>query len=247
MSRLDRIKVGVDLAASAAMLVAAGALIWSISGRDVDVTHEGTGGAAAAAAPRPAENVEQRRLKIPFDARAVAPGTRIALVEFSDFQCPFCGRHARETLPRIVSEYVATKKVTYVFRHLPLEAMHPQAVDAAASAACAEEQGKFWEMHAQLFQANVALTPSTLAQLSQSLKLDESKYRKCLLDMPAKIRAQVAEAARWEVNATPTFFLGDVTADGSVNVRRRLNGAHPFASFKAAIEELLDTPASASN
>jgi protein-disulfide isomerase len=80
-----------------------------------------------------------------------APDARVTVVEFSDYQCPFCGRHARETLPKIDETYIKTGKVKYVFRDFPLERIHPNAVKAAEAARCAGESGKYWEMHNRLF------------------------------------------------------------------------------------------------
>src|SRR6185436_20936742 len=76
--------------------------------------------------------------------RASAP---LVMLEFSDFECPFCGRYSRETYPQVQREYVDTGKVRYVFRHTPIERIHPQAMKAAEAAECAGTQGKFWEMH----------------------------------------------------------------------------------------------------
>ena len=75
----------------------------------------------------------------------------VTVVEFSDYQCPFCARHVQQTLPLLRKEYVDTGKVKYVFRDHPLESIHPAAFKAAEAARCGGEQGKFWEMHDKLF------------------------------------------------------------------------------------------------
>jgi protein-disulfide isomerase len=79
------------------------------------------------------------------------PNAKLTLIEFSDYQCPFCRRHAENTLPSLDKEYIATGKVRYVFHDFPLEAIHPQAFKAAEAAHCAGEQQKYWEMHGRLF------------------------------------------------------------------------------------------------
>src|SRR3989338_4807188 len=72
---------------------------------------------------------------------------RITLIEFTDYQCPFCARHSRDTLPQLEREYIASGKLKYVFRNFPIESIHPQAFKAHEAANCAGEQGKYWEMH----------------------------------------------------------------------------------------------------
>src|SRR5262249_13220452 len=80
------------------------------------------------------------------------PNARIAIVEFGDYQCPFCGQHANQVLPQILENYVKTGKVRYFFKDTPVEAIHPRALKAAEAALCAGEQGKYWEMHDHLFK-----------------------------------------------------------------------------------------------
>jgi protein-disulfide isomerase len=93
----------------------------------------------------------------PSKGRADAP---VTIVEFSDFQCPFCARHVRETLPQLEKEYIGTGKVRYVYRNLPLESIHSNAFRAAEAAACANESGKFWPLHARFFANQRTLAPA---------------------------------------------------------------------------------------
>jgi protein-disulfide isomerase len=87
---------------------------------------------------------------------------KVTLIEFSDYQCSFCGRHFSQTLPRLMTEYVKTGKVKYVLRDFPLEPIHPLAFKAAEAARCASDQGKYWEMHDRLFSNQQALGPKDL-------------------------------------------------------------------------------------
>src|SRR5262245_19890531 len=91
------------------------------------------------------------------------PSARIGIVEFVDFQCPYCGMHATQTLPQIVTDYVKTSKIRYFFKDLPIENLHPEAFKAAEAAHCAGEQGKYWEMHDLLFKYQQALEAKELA------------------------------------------------------------------------------------
>jgi protein-disulfide isomerase len=146
----------------------------------------------------------------------------VVLVEFTDYQCPFCARHARDTMPQIEAEYVKTGKVRYVTREFPLESIHPQAFKAAEAALCAGDQGKYWEMHARLFANQRALAPGQLASHAQAVGLDEGKFTQCLEGgtKSAKVRKDLADGAKAGVTGTPAFFIG-VTDGANVKGRGR--------------------------
>ncbi len=166
----------------------------------------------------------------------------LTLVEFSDFQCPFCGRYFRETLPQIDREYVQTGKIRYVFRNFPLESIHKEAFKAAEAADCAGEQDKYWEMHDRLFAHQDALGPEDLSGHAAVLGLDVPGFEQCLQSgrYADAIRQDVAEGEKAGVRGTPSFFLGVAESDGkSVRALKKVTGAHPFATFKEAIEGLL--------
>ena len=172
---------------------------------------------------------------------------RVVLIDFSDYQCPFCGRFYRDTMPQLDQEYIKTGKVKYVFRDLPLEAIHPHAFGAAQAARCAGEQGKFWEMHYRLFQNQNALSPSNLSSYAQALELDAARFNQCMESgrYAADIRKDIADAASAGINGTPNFVIGVVDGkderDQSVKVLRTITGAQPYAVFKAALENALAT------
>jgi len=168
-------------------------------------------------------------------------GARLVLVEFSDFQCPFCGRHAKQTMPQIEREYVSTGKLLYVMRNLPLEQIHPDAFRAASAAECAGDQGKYWQMHEKLFGNQQALGAADLARYAQETGAEPAKFKQCMdADTHgAKVRQDLAEAQAAGITGTPTFFLGVTEGGGKVKVVRRIQGAQPFPVFKAAIDGLL--------
>src|SRR5882672_1286770 len=170
-------------------------------------------------------------------------GAQVAVIEFSDYQCPFCGRYTKEVLPQIESDYVNSGKVKYVFFDLPLD-FHKQAFKAAEAAHCAGEQGQFWEMHDLLFQNQSALGPEQLSTYAKRIGLSETTFQQCLDSgrFGADIKKDIAEAGSAGIGGTPTFLVGIVQpADGHVKVVRKLVGAKPYTEFKAAVDSVLTT------
>jgi protein-disulfide isomerase len=195
----------------------------------------GAGAQADSQPPLPAE------LAIQGAPSKGSPNAPVTIVEFSDFQCPFCGRHFQQTFDPLEREYIATGKVRYVFRHFPLERIHPQAFKAAEAAECAGEQGKFWEMHDRLFANQQALLPDNLLMHAQAVGLDSRRFAACFAGQAAtaRVRADMALASQAGVTATPNFFLGTPIPGGKIKVIRKLNGALPYAMFKSAIDAML--------
>ena len=113
----------------------------------------------------------------PSLGRADAP---VTLVEFSDFQCPFCGRFFATTLPALKQDYIDTGKLRYVFRDFPLDQLHPNARTAAVAAHCAGEQGKYWDMHDVLFQNQRALAPPQLAEYARAVGVAGPEFEQCV-------------------------------------------------------------------
>lgn len=200
-------------------------------------------GAGPPQAPPPIQTVNMV-LPLGDDPAKGDKNAKVVLVEFTDYQCPFCGRHVRDTMPQIEAEYVKTGKIRYVTREFPIESIHPQAFKASEAALCAGDQGKYWEMHARLFANQKALAPADLQSHAQAVGLDQAKFSKCLESgtKGAKVRKDLADGAKVGVTGTPAFFIGVV--DGSnVKVTRAIKGAFPFPSFKTAIDAVLAPPA----
>lgn len=104
----------------------------------------------------------------------------LTLIEFSDYQCPFCRRHLETTLPQLDKDYIATGKLRYVFRDFPLESIHAHASKTAEAPHCAGEQGKYWEMHDRLFANQKALAPEKLPEHAQAIGLKAEAFKTCL-------------------------------------------------------------------
>ena len=167
---------------------------------------------------------------------------KVTLVEFTDYQCPFCSRHMRDTFPQIENDYINTGKVRYVLREFPLESIHPQAVKAAEAAGCAGDQGKYWEMHDRLFANQNALAPAQLPSHAEALSLDAAKFKTCLDSgkFTAKVRKDFNDAQKAGATGTPTFFIGLTDPKSSdVKAVRKIVGAQSYAAFKDAIDTLL--------
>jgi len=167
---------------------------------------------------------------------------RLTLIEYSDYQCPFCSRYVRDTLPLIERDYIKTGKIRYVFRDFPLESIHPNALLASEAAACASEQGKYWEMHERLFGHPNALGAADMPAHAQSVGLDPASFKQCLDSGKHResIRKGMTEAVALGVSGTPTFFIGLTSPnDSKVKIIRALKGAAPYANFKEVLDGLL--------
>lgn len=169
------------------------------------------------------------------------PDAEVAIVEFSDFECPFCQRYQTQVYPEIKKRYIDTGKVRYVFRDFPLE-FHPQARSAAVAVNCAARQGKFEEMKTALFENQRQLKAELYVELATAHDLDGDAFERCLSerDHDAEIDGDLAYGQSVGVRGTPTFFIGRVEQNKLVNTKR-LVGARPLQSFSSVIDSLLET------
>ena len=162
--------------------------------------------------------------KSPFKGPKDAP---ITVVEFSDFECPFCSRGAK-TMDDLLKEY--PEKVKLVFKNLPLP-FHPNAKPAAKAALAAGEQGKFWEMHDKLFENQRSLNAETFNQVAKDLGLDVDKFKKDFEkeEFDKMIEEDMALASKLGIQGTPGFFVNGV----------QVRGARPLPYFKDLVERWL--------
>lgn len=168
---------------------------------------------------------------------------KLTLVDFSDYQCPFCGRFFRETLPIIEREYISTEKLKYVYRDFPLEVIHKEAFKAHEAANCAGEQGKYWQMHDRLFQNQNQLGVEELPKHAKAIGLNVPSFQECLDSgkQASEIRKDMEDGQRAGVRGTPTFFLGVQDSDNqTIKVLKVIRGAQPYGQFKEAIEEVFN-------
>ena len=203
---------------------------------------------AAQQPARPTPDVVPENLSVSIENAAVEgrADAQFTIVEFSDFECPFCGRYSRETFDQLERDFVKTGKVRYAFRHYPLESIHPRALKAGEAAECARQQGKFWELHKRLFADQQKLSDADLRANASAVGLDLGAFDRCLAG-PAlvKVRHDLDEGSRAGVLGTPFFFLGVTQKDGRIKVLSRLSGAQSYSAFKTAIDKLLASPQTA--
>ena len=166
---------------------------------------------------------------------------KVTLVEFSDFQCPFCARHSQQTLPAIMKDYVDAGKVKYVLRDFPIPQLHPQAQKSHEAAHCAGEHGKYWEMYHRLFGDLRGQDAQGLTAHAKALRIDGRKFDQCLTSgrHTAKVQKAVEEGQRAGVRGTPAFFVGVSTDGRTVKATQMLRGAQPYDRFKGIIETAL--------
>jgi protein-disulfide isomerase len=182
---------------------------------------------AQAEPPGPEQDTKVWKVE-PGDAPSRGPkNAPVTLVLFSDFQCPFCKR-VEPTITQLEKEYPG--KIRVVWKNMPLE-FHQHAKPAAAAALAAGEQGKFWEMHAKLFENQTALDRPNLEKYAQELGLDVAKFKAAMDSdkLGAKIQSDMKEAAAVEVNGTPATFVNG----------RKIGGAYPYDTFKKLVDQEL--------
>jgi len=164
----------------------------------------------------------------------------ITLIEFSDYQCPFCRKFFQTTLPGLKTAYIDTGKVRYVFRDFPIDQIHPHARKAAEAAHCAGEQGQYWQMHDVLFQNQPALEVDKLKAYARSLRLDATAFEACLEQnkYATEVQKDYEDGVAAGVRGTPGFFVGQTGSDDTIQ-GTLISGAQPLAVFRQAIEGLL--------
>jgi len=205
--------------------------------------------AAAAPAPQPAQIPTQPtapqvfRVSLDDDPVKGNPDAPVTVVEYSDFQCPFCLRFFQQTLPLIEENYIDTGKIKFVYKDLPLDSLHPNARAAHIAAECADEQGKFWKYHDVLFKkqpqwSNLASSKlqNKFTEFATNMGLKAAKFKSCMQspNIADEVNKDTLDAFSYGVTGTPTFFIGN-EENGFV----KLVGAQPYQTFQAVIDSRL--------
>ena len=155
----------------------------------------------------------------------------VTIIEFSDFECPFCANFYAQTLPQIEKKYIDTGKVKFVYRDYPLD-FHQQAQKAAEAAECAGEQNKYYEMHDLLFERGVQGGVTSFKNYAKAIKLDTNKFNSCLDSgkMAGEVAKDIADGLKYGIKGTPGFIV-----NGKI-----ISGAQPFQVFDMAIQDALN-------
>lgn len=166
------------------------------------------------------------------------------LVSYSDYQCSYCDRFEQTVAPAIIEKYVTTGRLQIVYRHSPVESIHPLAVLAATAAICADQQGKFLDMHHRLFRLEEDLGRESILDQANGLGLDPGEFVSCLdsSEVTAEIRSQRAEAVRFGYTGTPAFLLGRRQGDGRVKAIHAIIGALSPDKFLSEIDSVVSGP-----
>lgn len=197
------------------------------------------GRAGAAPARRPEAPLPSEPVSVSGAQMIGSPTAKVGLVMYSDFECPFCGKFARETLPALQAQYVRSGKVLLVFRQLPLP-MHQFAQKAAEAAECAGRQDKFWPFHDQLFGDQKALGLENLKQSAQRVGLEPRQFSACLDGQTAAlVKTDSDSAVPLGVSSTPSFLAGLILADGRVKISERWTGAVAISQFQSVLDRLV--------
>ena len=167
----------------------------------------------------------------------------VTIIEFSDFQCPFCARFYSETLPLIKDNFIDTGLVKMVYRDFPLQSIHPNAIPAAVASECADDQGAYWEYHDMLFENVSVWGPMEISGAVEQFKayavdlgLDAGTFSECIDTgkYVTEVTGDYTDGVAYGVTGTPAFFLGSEQTGYF-----QMSGARPYPEFQFAIEQIL--------
>ena len=185
-----------------------------------------------------------RNISLDDDPMKGNPDAPITIIEFSDFQCPFCAKFHETTLPQLEKNYISTGKVNFVYRDFPIQSIHPNAIPAALASECADDQGKFWEMHDMIFKnqrswqgLSIEQSINTFTEYASEIALNFDEFDSCMSSVKhlEEIRNDLNDGREYGVTGTPGFFVGNEEIGFT-----KLIGAQPFSSFQRVIDGQLD-------
>lgn len=229
-SRLDKTKLFIPASILIAALIIAGAIFYTRGEIEKGTANIGN------TAPKINQG-ETAKVSADDDPFLGPKNAKVVLVEFSDFQCPFCRKFWKDTLPQIKKEFIDTGKIKFVYRDFPLN-FHPGAMPAAIAAECADEQGKFWEFHDKIFgeqgergEGTIQFTLQDIKKWAGETEVDLDRFNSCLDSEKYKseVEKDYADGASYGVSGTPTVFVNG----------KPIVGAQSYAVFKSEIENAL--------
>lgn len=202
----------------------------------------------SAAAPQtvPTEDLSPKKVSIDDDPILGDKNAKVTMIDFSDYECPFCKRYFDETFPQIKKDYIDTGKIKYVYRDLPLS-FHANAHKEAQAAECAREQSGdvvYYKYHDEIFKRTTSngtgLALTELPVIANDLGLNGNVLQKCLDSdkYKAEVDKDLADAGSVGASGTPTFFIGKSTANGIIE-GTKIVGAQPYSVFQSEIDKRL--------
>lgn len=229
-SRQGRLHQALDIAATSVSLVGGAAVLGAAIAMYV---HQRPTPPPPQLIPKELVSIEAAALQ----GSASAPGV---LMVFSDYQCPFCRGFAQDVLPQVIDKFVTPGKFQLAYMQFPLVGIHPLAMKAAQEAVCAEAQGRYWQMHEQLFQAP-DLTDRDLNRFPSAIGLNGNQFQRCMNDpaTSAKLEQDIAVTKSLAISATPTFFVGLRAGTHSVHVVRRFSAARTFQQVASQLHDIV--------
>lgn len=189
--------------------------------------------------PPPVQDLDKILIDTEADPVMGDEDAKLVMIEFSDYQCPFCKRHTTTVWPEIKKQYVDTGKMKFVFHDFPLSRIHKEAALAAQAASCAGDQDRYWDMHDRLFEHPKAIKP--VAGHAEAIGLEMESFNDCISSekYAAEVEADTEQALELGVRSTPTFIFAVTGDNGEILGTRLVRGAQPFEKFKEEIDKLL--------
>lgn len=244
---------GIATAIVVAGLFIAGGIYFGLQGLPVDFAAVKTGTTAATPTLSPSQPVpnsapSMATVSVDDDAVLGNADAPVTIIEFSDYECPFCKRHFDEAYPSLKREYIDTGKVKLVYRDLPLFIHDPMATTEAIAANCAREQGDdatYYAYHDEMFTRTTSngngLSVEKLYTIASDLGLNATKLQKCVEDKKYadEVSKDLADAQTAGANGTPTFFIGKSTPTGIISAEIVV-GAVPYPTLKSLIDKYIN-------
>lgn len=223
----------LDLVATLMMILASATIVWFLVSPSKMVVNR----------PRTSEagtvGVPDEPLSLRGSVVKGSPNATVAVIEYSNFRCTYCGGFARDVLPEIRRRYIEPGRLLYAFRPLISRQHDPEAFQAAEAVMCGERQGKFWEMHAALFEEPSEFGRRSLIQRALDAGLDTAGFSSCIDGQTRELlEASVLDARRLKITGTPTFIFGRLEVDGHVRAVQRKTGALTLEAFEGILREV---------
>jgi len=221
-------RAALDVTATIVMIITAGVVIWNTVGKQ-----------SVPVSASPPVSVPTAPLALDEVPTLGSAGASVAMLIFSDFECPFCAKFAVDIMLPLKRQYVDSGKVRVAFRHLPLP-LHKRAARAAESAECAARQGRFWPMHDSLFQPPMRLDEQDLKTHARVAGLDLEAFAACMTgEAAARVAADSAIARDLGLMATPSVIIGVAVEGGTVRATEVIVGVRPPKEFGEALDRAL--------